>query len=260
MKKLFVSDLDGTVLMQGETRIKRKLIDTIRNLDKQQCKFAVASGRSYGTLKKFFAPVGHQMYFICENGAFIQYQGKTIYKMGWNQSYLEQMIVAIQKLGYDWVAAGVHTIYTEAKCGKVLSFYRSEEHSIMKVQSVKEIPEAIVRISIYQKDGKAKERIGCEMDKLHIAEQFIIGYEDDTWLDLLPRETNKANALKWLCEYHDIDMATVVAFGDNDNDIEMLKFVPDSYAMGWARQSVKDAARYETNCVLETIMKYTQNK
>ena len=52
-----------------------------------------------------------------------------------------------------------------------------------------------------------------------------------------------------------------MAFGDGLNDIEMLKFAGQSYAMKNAREEVKEAAKFVTklpaaeNGVLDTIEK-----
>lgn len=42
-------------------------------------------------------------------------------------------------------------------------------------------------------------------------------------VEFLPRDVHKATALEWLCEEQGVPLKHVVAFGDNHNDIEMLK-------------------------------------
>ena len=57
---------------------------------------------------------------------------------------------------------------------------------------------------------------------------------------------SKGNALKSLCARLDIPMSSVLAIGDNQNDIEMLRFAGVSVAMGNAKEDVKSAARFVT--------------
>ena len=47
-----------------------------------------------------------------------------------------------------------------------------------------------------------------------------------------------------LCARLDIPMSSVLAIGDNQNDIEMLRFAGVSVAMGNAQEDVKSAARF----------------
>ena len=57
---------------------------------------------------------------------------------------------------------------------------------------------------------------------------------------------NKGKALLACCQHLDIDPASVVAFGDAENDIEMFKVSGASVAMGQAAEFIKDAATYVT--------------
>jgi len=56
-------------------------------------------------------------------------------------------------------------------------------------------------------------------------------------------EGNKAEALRFLCEGWGVDPERVVAFGDADNDVEMLRFVGLGVAVGGGMsRAVRDAA------------------
>ena len=50
--------------------------------------------------------------------------------------------------------------------------------------------------------------------------------------------------MKRLAERWGISPSECVAFGDGGNDIEMLKYCGESYAMANAPQEVKNAAKY----------------
>ncbi len=56
-------------------------------------------------------------------------------------------------------------------------------------------------------------------------------------------EVNKANGLKKLCKYLNINMEDVIAFGDGENDIEMLSEVGLGVAMGNAIYKAKEVAK-----------------
>ena len=53
---------------------------------------------------------------------------------------------------------------------------------------------------------------------------------------------SKATALRWLCEYLQIDPAQVVAFGDGENDKEMLEFAGTGLAVADAQEVCRAAA------------------
>lgn len=64
-----------------------------------------------------------------------------------------------------------------------------------------------------------------------------------TYIEIAPRSISKATGLKLVLENYGIDMSEVMAFGDNFNDIELLKSVGLGIAVGNAREEVKAVAR-----------------
>ena len=69
---------------------------------------------------------------------------------------------------------------------------------------------------------------------------YAVGYS--AWLDLTPPGVSKASALEFVRGELGVDPAHTVAVGDGNNDIEMLRWANDSYAMGNAPDKVVAAA------------------
>ncbi len=61
-----------------------------------------------------------------------------------------------------------------------------------------------------------------------------------------PKGCNKGEAIWWLCDYLNIPRESTMAFGDGNNDLEMLLAVHYGVAMGNALDNVKEAAPYTT--------------
>ena len=57
MKKLIVSDLDGTLLPYGSEKISEKILIRIKSILKRGGEFAIASGRSYTELKQLLGDI-----------------------------------------------------------------------------------------------------------------------------------------------------------------------------------------------------------
>lgn len=70
---------------------------------------------------------------------------------------------------------------------------------------------------------------------------------------------NKGAALKFLTSYLNIDLADVLAFGDQENDLEMLKLSGKSIAMGNAAPAVKKIADTLTKTNEEAGVAYILN-
>ncbi len=61
-----------------------------------------------------------------------------------------------------------------------------------------------------------------------------------------PKGCNKGEAILWLCDYLNIPHESTIAFGDANNDLEMLGSVQYGVAMGNALEEVKKTAAYTT--------------
>jgi Cof subfamily protein (haloacid dehalogenase superfamily) len=62
-------------------------------------------------------------------------------------------------------------------------------------------------------------------------------------LELLPRGTNKASAAQAVAERLGISPASCLAFGDGNNDVELLAWAGNSFAMPHGREAAKRAAK-----------------
>ena len=63
-------------------------------------------------------------------------------------------------------------------------------------------------------------------------------------MDVMNMGTNKGVSLKKVQEYLGITKDETMVFGDNSNDLEMFQQAHYSYAVGDAREEVRNAARF----------------
>ena len=67
----------------------------------------------------------------------------------------------------------------------------------------------------------------------------------------MPKDGGKDKGIIEYCKLRNIDLKDTMAFGDGDNDIEMLKTVGIGVAMGNGIDTVKAAADYITDSIKE---------
>ena len=82
----------------------------------------------------------------------------------------------------------------------------------------------------------------------------------NAWLDFIPFGTNKAKGIRKFQEILDIRPEECLTFGDEYNDIEMLKSVPYGVAMQHAKEGVRAAANYQTARVEDILEKLIDAK
>ena len=70
---LVASDLDGTLLPEGQTELPCAVFDEIRRLHDCGVLFCAASGRPLDALRELFAPVVDEIAYMSENAAYVCY-------------------------------------------------------------------------------------------------------------------------------------------------------------------------------------------
>ena len=71
----------------------------------------------------------------------------------------------------------------------------------------------------------------------------------DTGIDIIPKDGGKSAGIRKFLEEQGLDRSEIMAFGDGENDIDMLKFAGIGVAMGNADDAVKAAADYVTDSI-----------
>ncbi len=85
---------------------------------------------------------------------------------------------------------------------------------------------------------------------LHEHYHIIKGSPDPFFVEFLRPGVCKGNSVAKLCEYMKIDRNNIVAFGDGDNDREMLQYA----GIGIAMSNAKDVLKEVANLVLEVSL------
>ena len=223
MIKLIASDIDGTLLEEGTDGINPEIFTVIRELKKKGIVFAAASGREYASLRRLFQPVKDDIYFIADNGASVMYGGEEIYATLMDRGLLEEVVKKVRTLPgcYSVISTRKGECYLEQESEELDDFLINGYHyDVHHVDDVLKAPIEIIKCAVYKKHGiqeLAPEFLEKYKNRLNVA---IAG---DIWLDFMNLESDKGNALKKLQEKLHILPEETMAFGDNMNDIGMLR-------------------------------------
>ena len=242
MIQLVVSDIDGTLLQDGANAIPPAIFQQIARLRERGIRFCPASGRQYTSLRKLFAPVADQLYYLCENGAVVYGPGSpgpilSRTEMDWDLS-LELCREILAHPRCEVLISGVNTSYLCPKKGDVVDPIRYfVGNNLAILPTVEDMPEDIVKVSAYCPQGAVEVQpvLGPKWE-----DEFHHAIAGAAWLDF--NLANKGTGVALLCKTLGITPAEVMAFGDNFNDAAMLDLVGTPYIMDSAAPALR--ARY----------------
>lgn len=244
MIRLIASDIDGTLVPDGTDRIDPEMMDVIRALKERGIVFAGASGRQFLSMKKLFQPVWQDMYYITDNGSILRSAGKILKKHVIPRTTLFEMIRDAKRLpDCDIMLCGEDAAYCE-EYSEMFYWLRDSYKFNVKVLGDFEtyLQDDIVKMSIYQKDH-AEETVNAWFTPKW-RNQFKIASAGTMWMDIVEPDADKGSSLRDLQIQLGITKEETMVFGDNLNDIGMLEAAAESYAIGSAREEVKQAARH----------------
>ena len=261
MIKLVASDIDGTLLPEGTAQINPEIFEVIRKLKERDILFAAASGRHYTSMSKLFEPVKNDIIFITENGAYVCCRGYTMLEQVLDWEQVCQWVREVRRIpGTSFTLDTKEGFYTESSDPEFLALIRKGYRSrIDQVEDTLSRELKVNKMAVYRKENigeVARLLIPRWEDRLHCV---ISG---DVWVDFMNMDTNKGNAIRSIQKTLKISPDETMVFGDNHNDLEMIRSATESYAVGNAAEAVKKAAKYvaDTNVndgvlkVLKTLL------
>lgn len=253
--KLVVSDVDSTLLMPGEEYLEERFFKMAQSLKNKGIALAIASGRTYEELKSIFNKAFDDIFFIPLDGGAVIHKDKLLYFREIPKKYTELALNMMNKSNILFYAKDVTYFKWQNDDYKDVIIH-THHKNIKRIESVEDIKEDIYKITFYKEESASFERFKSYVKNNNI---FVSMYDDGIWCDFHTVGTNKGIAIEFLMEKLGIKPENVMAFGDNTNDIEMLKKVKFSYVMKNASPSVKGVARYITDNVIKEVERMVEN-
>ncbi len=245
MIKLIVSDIDGTLLEDGGHEINPEVLDVILKLRAKGMQFAAASGRQWASIEQVFEPIKEKIFYLSDNGAYVGCYGRNLFLHTIERELIHEMIRDIRAEGLTVVLSGPDVVYLDSRDAEIYDWLvNGYKFRVKQVDDLLEVEDRFIKISAYQKtEIEAATRTLREK----YGERLKITISGDMWMDCMAAGVNKGEAVKLLQDSLDIRPEETMAFGDQLNDVEMLKQAYYSFAIGNARQEVKEICRFQAD-------------
>lgn len=246
---LIVTDLDGTFLARGGGGVPQRNLDAVARFTAGGGLFTTATGRLHMTVRGaipqaaalFNAPA------ILANGAYLHdYRTNThLCEEFLTPEQAVQVLAFIKKYAGDIPCrvSAPYTMRTATPYGPVardMQFYASDELEIKPYQEW-QLDDWYKIVFRGEPHELAALRAHAEA---FFGEEFGIFATGKTLLEIQPVASTKASGVKKLRKLMGSDARTVIACGDFENDIDMLRAADIAVAPANALDSVKAVADY----------------
>jgi Cof subfamily protein (haloacid dehalogenase superfamily) len=246
--RLFAVDVDGT-LLDSTHRLRTDVKDSVCRLAASGLEMALATARGPAAVREIVRQFDFSPWLICFSGGWIgELELPSLQPKNIRLDYRISLAAAcsILRIAFDHhVEPNVFTPESW-RVRKVTSEIRQESRIVNLEPSV---------VTDLLADGKQPSKIML-ISSINEASDVLRGIRESirpfstatfsktNYLEVLPVGVNKAKALAVLTETLGFELSQVAAIGDAPNDLEMLKDVGLSIAMGNASSEVKASAKW----------------
>ncbi|MEC2074050.1 Cof-type HAD-IIB family hydrolase [Alkalihalophilus marmarensis] len=250
--KIIFFDIDGTITNHEDGSISSKTKEAIKALKSKGLRVVAATGRPLSMCNEI-RELGIDT-FITANGAYVKHDDKVIHKVPMDKKIVQEVVEfakaenrGLSFYSEDFYMNGINDIHIFRALKDTLS-----------LNDYPKINELIFKEEIY---------LMCLFADDEMVEKFIHKFPHLSFrrwhpfvLNVLQEDISKSLAIIKTLEYFNINKSEAIAFGDGENDIDMLELVGLGIAMGNGTDSLKKAADFVTHNSSEDGIAYALKK
>ena len=248
--RVIATDMDGTLLdTKGQLELPRleKILD---KLDQRGIRFVIATGNEIHRMRQLLGHLAERVVLVVANGARIFENNELIQAQTWDDAMVDRALAhfkgrecqdqfVVTAMNGGFVKKG--TVFTE------LDKFMTPEMIEKLYQRMNFVDEfdpnlfgGVLKMSMVVGEERS-ESVLQEINDLFDGHVRAVssGYG---CIDILQDRIHKAWGLVELLKRWNLKPEQIMAFGDSENDIEMLELAGISYAMENAEEAVKRVA------------------
>lgn len=250
-KKLIVTDLDGTALQSWES-LDPKTKEALMKAKEEGHIVVIATGRPARASLHFYKELGLDTPIINFNGAYIHHPEDGSFEDILAQIPTEVIITLFDSELQNYIVNAFceykDHLYVLHQGDTIRDWFHIDTCTSVKFGPFKEtLDEHPNGFLLETKKGMAEEVMAFLRE--HYSDIITCRNWDgdnDNIIEVFKSDTNKATAIEKLAKYYNIEPKDIIAFGDGDNDIEMLMYAGVGVAMDNAIDKLKEAANTTT--------------
>ncbi len=266
MIKIFITDLDGTLIHKSKNHIEPNLENrlAIKKLMENNIKFGIATGRPEDSIREVEEKLLVSAYKIGVNGATItDMDNNSIYRGFFEKESAERILKEIEEefrkdlyyyvlmtdksknyfRSFSYISSFINLFYRKR--------YKTEYLRKHHIENLMNCEEKLMKINLGVNKEK-KYKLAEIMEKSLGAEICITSPRS---IEIGPKNNTKGTAILKLMEILNLNKSEVAFIGDSYNDLSAFEVCDHSFVMSHADENLKRKAKYEVRSVSEAVEK-----
>lgn len=250
--RIIFFDVDGTITNNKDGSIPHSTIRAIRTLINKGVKVVAATGRPLSMCGEL-QELGIQT-FITANGGYVKHNQEIIHKVPMDKGIIQQ-VMEFAKLENNGLSFYTEKFSMNGITEKEILSALKETLSLSEYPEINELihNEEVFLLCLFAND-EAVEKYKLKFPYLTFKRWHPYV------LNVLQEDISKSLAIMKTLDFFGIDRSEAIAFGDGENDIDMLELVGLGIAMGNGNQKLKNVADFVTKPSSEDGIDYALRK
>lgn len=264
--------MDGTLLNE-KRKISECNKEAIMKAHEKGIHIVVSTGRIFVNAEEFSRLIGVKSPVIASNGAIIRGVDNKhiIHKIYFDTKDCNSILEILKRYKLKPYFNTPEKNYTGDLKYRILLEHAKKRDDVLKKTKLEYVPfynkwakvferekSNIVKCEIKCNDKEKLIIIRKELEELN--EFDVVSFSTRT-IEVTKKGVSKGKAIERLAEYYGIRKEEIIAIGDSENDLSMIKYAGIGIAMGNAIEIVKISANYitdtnENDGVAKAIYKY----
>jgi len=239
--RLIALDIDGT-LLTGDRAVSDRTKGVIDRVKEMGIYVVLISGRSFSAVKPLYDQLQLHAPVVCYNGAgvFDGDTGETLFSREIDDWHTRRIVDAARSRDIHVQLFKGDEFYYERVRPEAVNY---ENHINLRgtVVNFDEMEDLRVLKALCLGEHEKLLELSDDIRRAYGSRIYQV-FSFPTFLEIMHERVNKREGLKAVSRQFGIDPESIVAFGDGQNDIEMLQFAGIGVAMDNASDPVKEAA------------------
>ena len=238
--KLFVTDLDGTLLLKGQ-QVSQENIDAVQAAVKAGVTVTIATGRMYQAALPVAQALGVDVPIITYNGALIKStSGEVFYENFLPEQVVADVVSFCQEKGWYIQSYSHDELCLPARTSEAEGYENAQnvKGRVLGWDGLKTHGEAVCKLLSITSGAEETEARIREM-RAHFGPGLAVMRSNANYVEIVNPGVSKAAGIRHRAAKLGIPLDEIMAIGDANNDLPMLKAAGHSIAMGNAVPEVK---------------------
>lgn len=233
----FVFDMDGTLLNEHH-ELSPQTIRALQELRARGKHLVIATGRHFMDIRAYLEQLGGGIAAITCNGATIHNPAGELIQRVCLPLAVNEMLLPLGE------QCGVHlNMYTDsewlvnAPCESMLDAHAQSQFFYRQINLAEMLTTPALKILFYGENALLQQLKTKILDAFPLP--IHLTFSDDYYLEAMPLNISKGQALKTLAQHLHLPLANSMAFGDGLNDVELFSTVAHPVMMENASETLQ---------------------